>query len=456
MAVLLVVGTAACGGSGSPPGSSGPGGTGEQINGNERLGWNQSAANAAELETFRYAAYVDGNRVPLVDVSCGAAGAGFQCSSRMPAMSPGTHTLELVSVLDGGGPESGRSAPLRVTLTAATAPSDSNGAGRTTTTEHVTADGIHLGMVLLSERFESPTALAFSAEGRLYVAERRGLVRAIDVTDLSPTRDVVAIDVALELQDVLLTEPRAGGLLDLALDPDFVRTRLAYVLYTTAAADGSPVFRVARYREAGGRFGERMVVLDNVPASPAGPAGAIAIGSDRKLYIALDAAGDSRQADRAASYNGKVLRLEAGGSTPADQAAASPVHASGVHSPRGFDWHPVNGALWVADVRAEAEELRIWTGSSRVRLVPLPPGTAAAGMTFYRGRLLAGMQGDLLVASGEGHLLRLRFDRRESTRLVAAERLFDDLPGPSTLVSVGPDGAIYLGADRALFRIGPM
>jgi quinoprotein glucose dehydrogenase len=453
--LLLAIGAAACGGGSKPPSSSDPPTNGERINGNERLGWAQSASSAAELATFRYAAYVDNNRVLLADVNCGAAGGGFECSSRMPSMSPGAHTIELVSFVDGAA-ESPRSAPLRVTLAGAVAPADPSGRARNTT-EQTTADGIRLSLEVLSDRVESPTALAFSPDGRVFVAERRGQVRIIDPSDLAAGRDIDDIAPALVLDDVLVTGPLAGGLLDVALDSDFARTRLAYVLYTTASADGSPVFKVARYREAGGRLGERIVILDNVPSSAVRPAGAIGIGADRKLYVAFDAADDVAQHERAASYNGKVLRLEPGGATPADQAAGSPVHVSGLHSPRGLEWHPTTGALWVADVvDGQAEELRVYSGASlRARSVALPALTNTAALTFYRGRLLAGMQGDLLVAAGEGHLLRLRFDRRDSTRLLAAERLFDDLPGPATLVSVGPDGAIYLGTDREIYRIGP-
>ena len=78
---------------------------GERISGNERLGWNQAATERrAQLATLRYAAYVDGTRVELTDVSCtGPAGGTAPCSSRMPAMSPGAHTIELASfVVDGG------------------------------------------------------------------------------------------------------------------------------------------------------------------------------------------------------------------------------------------------------------------------------------------------------------------------------------------------------------------
>jgi aldose sugar dehydrogenase len=456
---VLAAGAAACDGGSSPPSSSDPGGTGERISGNERLGWNQAASSTVELFTFRYAAYVDGARVELTDVSCGAAGGGFQCNSRLPPMSPGAHTIELVSfVVDSGTVlESGRSAPLRVTLAGATLPSDSTDT-TPNTAEQTTADGLHLAMTVVMDRVESPTAMVFSPDGRAFVAERRGRVRILEVGTLTPGASLDDDSPALELQDVLLTDSLEGGVLDVAIDPEFARTRFAYVLYTAASPDGSPMFRVARYREVGGRLGEGVILLDDVAASAERPAGAIGFGLDHKLYVALDDGGDPAAAQRAASYNGKVLRLESSGTTPVDQATRGPVYLSGYRSPRGFDWHPVSGALWVADVLSPSvEELRVTAGgsTSRTRSVPLPSRTGATSMAFYRGRAEA-LQGDLLVAAGEGrHLLRLRFDRRDSTRLVSSERLFEGLPGPATLVAVGPDGAVYLGTDRAILRVGP-
>ena len=118
------VAAASCGGSPPPPSTSDPGGNGERISGNERLGWNQTAADGASSRPFAIAAYVDGNRAELADVSCGAAASGaFPCSSRMPTMAPGAHAIELVSFIDDGGAvvESQRSATLRVTVTGTTA-----------------------------------------------------------------------------------------------------------------------------------------------------------------------------------------------------------------------------------------------------------------------------------------------------------------------------------------------
>jgi len=455
--LVLTAAAAACGGSSSPPSTSGPGDTGERVTGSERLGWTQAAANTAELATFRYAAYVDGTRVELTEVSCGPSAGGFQCSSRMPAMTPGSHTLELASFVSDAGAviESGRSAPLRVTVAAATAPAGS--ADARLPTDQTTLDGVRLLVTLVSDDLESPTALAFAAGGTGFLGERRGRISFLTSTH-SPSGSPLAVTgPALDLPDVLLTGS-SGGLLGLSVHPDFERTRFVYSLYTTAGRDGAPRFRLSRFRESGGRLGERAVLLDDVAAA-GNPAGSIGFGPDGNLYVALDDGGDPGRARQAAAYSGKVLRLNADGTTPADQPAGSPVYAADSRAPRGFDWHPATGALWIVDGSgAEAQELRVLGRGPRsiARVIPLPPQTGAASMTFYRGQLLSSFQGDLFVAANQGrHLLRLRFDRRDSTRIVASERLFEDAGTPVALVALGPDGALYVGTDRALLRLGP-
>ena len=94
-------------------------GDGDVITGGERFGWDQPAASGAELAAFRYAMYVDDVRSEAADVSCAAAQANgvFACTSRMPAMAAGAHTLQVAAFVSDGVSilESSRSAPLRVT-----------------------------------------------------------------------------------------------------------------------------------------------------------------------------------------------------------------------------------------------------------------------------------------------------------------------------------------------------
>jgi len=108
-AVCLV---AACG---KPPSS--PTDT-ETINGSERFGWEQPAADAGELATFRYAFYVDDARSEAVDVTCGSTPSNgrFACTSQLPPIAAGTHTLQVASfIVDAGAVrESTRSASVRV------------------------------------------------------------------------------------------------------------------------------------------------------------------------------------------------------------------------------------------------------------------------------------------------------------------------------------------------------
>jgi hypothetical protein len=108
--VPLVV--AACGGSLSTPGGS------DAITGSERFGWDQPARDAGELATFRYAIYVDAARADAVDVSCAPTQVNgrFACTSSLPAMAAGSHTIEIAAVLTDAGAtlESARSAAVRV------------------------------------------------------------------------------------------------------------------------------------------------------------------------------------------------------------------------------------------------------------------------------------------------------------------------------------------------------
>ncbi len=454
---VLAVGLASCGGGTPPPSTSDPGGTGERISGNERLGWNQAATSADQLATFRYAAYVDGSRVELADGACtGPVGGTAPCSSRMPAMTPGAHTIELASfVVDGATvAESGKSAALRVTVTGATAgtPAPAPLASRPLTT----SDGTELRLDALTDQLEAPTAIAIAPDGRVFVAEQEGRVRVVRNGVLDPQP-------AIAIYEVLMTSAAEGGLLAIALDVQFERTHFLYAIYTISGPEGTRRFRLVRYREVEGRLGERAVLLDDIPAA-ARPAASLTIGPDGRLYVALDAPVSNGRTPAAASYSGKVLRLNADGTTPQDQPGGIPVFASDLQSPRGLDWHAGSGALWVADVkRRDVEELRViaagsasGSGSTSRLRIPLPVGTGAAGMAFYRGTLLPALAGDLFVAAEDGRaLLRLRFDKRDGTRLLSTERLLQDADSRIRAVAAGPDGLVFVATDRALLRLGP-
>ncbi|MGH9141171.1 MAG: PQQ-dependent sugar dehydrogenase [Vicinamibacterales bacterium] len=392
---IVVCGLAfiSCGSSPPPPAVDAPGGT-QTINGSERIGWDQAAADAVELAIFGYAIYVDGARTVASDVSCASApnDTTFACTARLPSMTAGAHTLELASFVDQGTLlESARSAPLHVMLAAQTASIASAPSLR---------DGLAASTSLVSG-LTSPTDLAFAPDGRLFVAERSGLVRIV--------RDGRLLDdPAISLTDVAGS---GGQLLAIAVDPQFARTHYVFMIYTTPDRFSEPAFTLARFREVSDTLGDRAVLLDAAPAAASSPSAALRFGPDGKLYAAYDDGGDARQAQDPSSLSGKVLRLNADGTTPADAPGSTPIWTSGSGSPIAIDWDPSTATMWMADRRA-----------------------GSASFTFYSGTLFPEWSG----------------------RLLSADDLFDGQTAAQiTRIAVGPDGAIYYATATGIGRIAP-
>ena len=133
-----------------------------------------------------------------------------------------------------------------------------------------TADGVRFSVDIMATNLQIPWSLAFAPDGRLFVTERPGRVR---ILDLGAGTNATALTLDDSLHD------GEAGTLGLALDPSFSSNRLVY-LYYTAQMSGGSVNRVVRYREVGGQLGERAVLLDNIPAAGIHDGGRIRFGPD--------------------------------------------------------------------------------------------------------------------------------------------------------------------------------
>ena len=452
---MLTAVLVACGGNNQPSPPSGSGNTsGEiQVSGGERLGWTQIAANASELATFQYAIYVDGTRSVLSGASCAsdAGASGFECSAPLPTLGSGTHTIELAAfVVDGSVLESARSSPLRVVVRGLTLSS-----GVEIDPRVVTAEQVQLSLRLVAEGLHSPSDIAFTPDKGILVAERSGVVRLIRDGELMPEP---ALDVSSEV-----TLP-VGGLLAIALDPQFAENGFVYTLTASQGRRDGLTFALARYRSIADRFGERAVLLDRVPASVNGAGGTARFGPDGKMYVALDDGANSRAPGSLGSFNGKVLRLNPDASTPADQAGFSPIYSLDHPFPRAVDWQRSSGDMWVVDTLDQTggrltavglQNVKEKRGTPRQRYA-LPSGTGAASATFYRGTLIPIFRDNLFVAAESGqHLIRLQFDPKNPEKVLSAERLLLNQIGPIRVVASGPDDGLYIANDTALFRLAP-
>lgn len=454
----LCLAVVACGD--NPPDETIPQGH-ERVNGSERLGWAQQASNAQELATFGYLVHVDENPgVDMQGVTCASSAGpvGFPCSGRLPSMSAGPHALRISAYVDSGGTrlESPRSDPVNVFMVASAATAPSTLTRSTGPIAITAADGLQLSAEVVADGFQEPTDLAFAPDGAILVTERVGRVRVVRAGRLLPAPAVTLPDA---------TTSGGGGLLALAVDPQFERNRFVYLIYTTERG-----FRLARFRAVGDTLGDRAVLLDGIPASRVEPAALLRFGPDAQLYLGLDDAGDPRSSGDLGSFSGKVLRLNTDGTTPNDQAGASPIYAPNVSAPRGAAWDAAGATLWLLDgfangtgqlhviVAAVDNERRQMRGNTIARYA-LPDKAAGSSLAFYRGDLIAALLGHLLVAQdgavGEAGILRLVFDAASPRTVVSTERWLRGSIDGARAIAVSPEGIIYLCTRDALVALGP-
>jgi aldose sugar dehydrogenase len=306
-----------------------------------------------------------------------------------------------------------------------------------------------------------PWGIAFVSNDEFLVSERPGRVRLVRNGRLEP-------DAVIALDDVAAA--REGGLMGIALHPDFPERRFVY-LYYSARKNGGEVNRVVRYRLASDLRSATFdrIIVDDISAGLFHDGGRIRFGPDGRLYIGTGDARNPRLAQDVSSLAGKILRLMPDGSIPQDNPdTESPVFASGIRNLQAFDW--VNEkTLVVADHGPSGEmgrrghdELNIvgpgdnlgWPDQwgcqeARGRVRPLlawrqalPPG----GLAYYTGRSIPEWRGSALVATlASRHLQRIELSI--SGRRVSVEKNEVYLQGEYGRlreVIQAPDGSVYV------------
>ncbi len=306
---------------------------------------------------------------------------------------------------------------------------------------------------MVAEGLEVPWELAFPPDGRILVAERPGRIRVIRSGAL--------------LQASWATLPVASvseaGLMGMALHPQFATNGHLFVCYTYRDATGRLLNRVARLTDVDGRGVNHQVVLDGIPGAPIHDGCRLGFGPDGKLYVTMGDASNSGQAQNLSSLSGKVLRLEADGSVPADNPfPGSYVYTYGHRNPQGLAWHPATGDLFITehgpDTNDEVNILRAgsnygWpdilgvVNNPRFQdpILTFTPTVAPAGAAFYSGqRLPASWEGNFIFANLKAsYLQRVILAPPDFRTVLSHQRLFQGQFGRLRAVALAPDGYLY-------------
>jgi glucose/arabinose dehydrogenase len=328
--------------------------------------------------------------------------------------------------------------------------------------------------VTVAEGLEHPWGLAFLPDGRMLVTERPGRLRIVSATgELSPPLDGVP-DVFARNQ---------GGLLDVAVDPEFATNRYVYLTFSEPGEDpGTGSTAVGRGRLGnGGLEGFAVLYRQQPKVRSAGHYGSrIVFGPDNTMWVT---AGD-RQNQRPLVQDlstgiGKIVRIHRDGSIPTDNpfvgrdGALEAIWTYGHRNLQGAALHPETGQLWTVEHGARGgDELNHpeagrnygwpvitygvdYNGSTIGEGTAKPgmeqpvyywdPVIAPSGMTFYTGTRYPGWSGSVLIGSmTPGALVRLELANGRVTR---EERYLGERDSRIRDVVQGPDGYLYLLTD---------
>ena len=168
-----------------------------------------------------------------------------------------------------------------------------------------------------------------------------------------------------------------GGLLGMALHPDFNTTRLIY-LYETYYAKDQKLNRINQYRFEPDSLVFVRTILDTIPGATYHDGGRIAFGPDQKLYVATGDATQELIAQDLTSLGGKILRLNEDGSIPDDNPFLNSfVFSYGHRNPQGLAWDSRN-RLWSSEHGPSGSE----SGHDEINLIV---AGANYGWPYYAG-----------------------------------------------------------------------
>jgi glucose/arabinose dehydrogenase len=295
-----------------------------------------------------------------------------------------------------------------------------------------------------------PSNMAWSADGRLFFDEKdTGDVRVVQDGRLLP-------DPFLHLD---VQSGGEMGLLGIALHPDFPDQPWVYVYFSSAADQRN---EVARFRADGNTATDMEFMIDGLELRGIHNGGDLAFGTDGTLFITI---GEAAQPDRAQNANdlgGKVLRLDADGTIPADNPFGdSPVYSIGHRNSFGICVDPANGDVWETEngPTSDDEVNRIEAGANYGWPLHLgsngPAGFVDPVLDYPTVIVPTGCavwNGALYFGAFDGIVRRLELPPGDPAR----DEEVANVGSGITDLEVGPDGALYVATVDTIYRMaGP-
>jgi glucose/arabinose dehydrogenase len=297
---------------------------------------------------------------------------------------------------------------------------------------------------IVATNLQKPWSLDFAGD-KIFFTEKVGRIRVIDAGVLLKE----------PLADLRVADVTDGGLLGLALHPDFVKNHYLYVFYTYQEGDNL-WNKVLRITESNNKLSAAQVILDKLPGAEFDDGGVIKFGPDKKLYIGTGDATNENSCQDLKSLAGKILRLNDDGSIPSDNPiAGSPVFSYGHRNPQGLTWDNYGNLYETEQGPTKNDEINLikpeqnygWpeqecSGSKEYvgALVCYNPSLEPGGIVYYpSGKLDLG--NSLIMATLRGTNL---YQLTIVNGTITSQKIILDGLGRIRDVNMGPDSYLYI------------
>lgn len=308
-----------------------------------------------------------------------------------------------------------------------------------------------------------PWEMVYGPDDHLWFTQKNGYICRLDPG--SGQTDTVYY----EGQTVVNNE---GGMLGLALDPDFANDPYVYVAYEYTET-GNYKERVVKYTYANGTLVAPQVLLDDIKGAQIHNGCRLAIVGD-KLFITTGDASNTALPQNLSAVNGKILRINLDGSIPADNPIpGSPVWSWGHRNAQGLTEH--NGILYSSEHGPNNDdevniilkgrnygwpavqgfcdqpgEMQFCADSNVVEpLYAWTPTLAVSGMIYYNHPMFPAWSNSLLLTTlKDSKLYRLTLNAAGDS--ITAVNVIDGVNyGRLRSITSAPDGTIYIATSNS-------
>ncbi len=303
---------------------------------------------------------------------------------------------------------------------------------------------------IVAQNLQIPWEIAFVKNDTILVTERVGKLIQINIE----TGETKLIQ---EFEEV--REAGEGGLLGLALHPDFINNQKIYVYYTYQIKEGLRN-RVESFKFINDSLSDRQVIIEGIRGANNHDGGRIAFGPDGYLYITVGDAQETNLAQDTNSLNGKILRIGDDGTIPSDNPFNSAVYSYGHRNPQGLAWDD-KGQLWSTEhgpsgLQSGNDELNLITKGANYGWPTIKGTQTSDGMltpklesgsndTWAPGQLI--YINDTLVFTGPrgAAIYTAKISYNEVSSL---KEYFKDEFGRIRTIVLGPDGNFYIATSN--------